>query len=171
MTRAVKNEKSPPRLKHLLSKIYAGGTPESGNEDYWSDDESGVAWIAIGDMSSHELVCDTQKRITSKGLSSRRLEILPKGTLIYSMYASVGLVAELGIPATINQAILGFQYGFTRFRRPFGLYVLVFIEQVEAFQQFNGRHAVTSCSSRTISASASFSSASISSSGRGGVKR
>lgn len=110
MTKASRIEASTPRLKHLLSKIYAGGTPESSNEDFWSADESGVAWIAIGDMSSNELVCGTQKRITESGLSSRRLEILPKGTLIYSMYASVGLVAELGIPATINQAILGLEF-------------------------------------------------------------
>lgn len=110
MTKAYSIEASTPRLKHLLSKIYAGGTPESGNEDFWSADESGVAWIAIGDMSSNELVCGTQKRITYRGLSSKRLEILPKGTLIYSMYASVGLVAELGIPATINQAILGLEF-------------------------------------------------------------
>jgi type I restriction enzyme S subunit len=101
---------TPPRLKHLLSAIYAGGTPESGNEDYWTDDEAGVAWVAIGDMSSREQVYETQKRITKAGLESKRLEILQPGTLIYSMYASVGHVAELAIPATINQALLGFEF-------------------------------------------------------------
>lgn len=101
---------TPPRLKHLLSAIYAGGTPESGNEDYWTDDETGVAWVAIGDMSSRERVYETQKRITKAGLESKRLEILQPGTLIYSMYASVGHVAELAIPATINQALLGFEF-------------------------------------------------------------
>lgn len=101
---------TPPRLKHLLSAIYTGGTPESGNEDYWTDDETGIAWVAIGDMSSRERVCETQKRITKTGLESKRLEILQPGTLIYSMYASVGHVAELAIPAAINQALLGFEF-------------------------------------------------------------
>jgi len=35
------------------------------------------------------------------------LEVLPAGTLLYSMFASLGKVATLGVPATVNQAILG----------------------------------------------------------------
>ncbi len=101
---------TPPKLKYLLSSIYAGGTPESGNEAFWTDDESGIAWVAIGDMSSNELVKETQKKLTSEGIESKRLTVLKEGTLIYSMYASVGHVAELAIPAAINQAILGFEF-------------------------------------------------------------
>jgi type I restriction enzyme S subunit len=101
---------STPRLKHHLSALFSGGTPETGKEEYWSNDDTGIPWVAIGDMSNRDLVEITEKRITDAGLRARGLVVLPKGTLIYSMYASLGHVAELAIPATFNQAILGFQF-------------------------------------------------------------
>jgi type I restriction enzyme S subunit len=101
---------STSRLKHHLARLFSGGTPETGNARYWSNDESGIAWVAIGDMSGRECVESTEKRITEEGRLSRGLSILPPGTLIYSMYASLGHVAELAMPAVINQALLGFQF-------------------------------------------------------------
>jgi len=101
---------STPRLKHHLSRVFSGGTPETGNDAYWSNNDRGVAWVAIGDMSGRERVDSTEKRITEEGRQSRSLSLLPKGTLIYSMYATLGHVAELGIEATINQALLGFEF-------------------------------------------------------------
>lgn len=98
------------RLKHVLAGLISGGTPDTNNDDYWSDGDEGIAWVAIGDMSTRELVLTTEKRITESGLASKRLHVMPPGTLIYSMYASMGHVAELAIPATINQALLGFQF-------------------------------------------------------------
>lgn len=98
------------RLKHVLAGIISGGTPDTNNDDYWSDGDEGIAWVAIGDMSTKALVLATEKRITESGLASKRLHVMPPGTLIYSMYASMGHVAELAIPATINQALLGFQF-------------------------------------------------------------
>lgn len=98
------------RLKHVLAGLISGGTPDTNNDDYWSDGDEGIAWVAIGDMSTKALVLATEKRITESGLASKRLHVMPPGTLIYSMYASMGHVAELAIPATINQALLGFQF-------------------------------------------------------------
>ena len=96
------------RLKDSLKELYSGGTPESGNSDYWADDEvESIPWVAIGDMTRAPVVATTEKRITPAGLASKRLRVLPAGTLLYSMYASLGKVAVLGLPATINQAILG----------------------------------------------------------------
>ena len=94
------------RLKHVLVGLVSGGTPDTNNVEYWADGDEGVPWVAIGDMSTKASVKTTGKRITERGLSSKRLQVIPPGTLIYSMYASMGHVAELGIPATINQALL-----------------------------------------------------------------
>lgn len=90
--------------------MFSGGTPDTSVQDFWSADESGIAWVAIGDMSGRERVESTAKRITEAGQQSRQLQVLPQGTLIYSMYASLGHVAELAIPATINQALLGLEF-------------------------------------------------------------
>jgi len=114
VTKCLKTQDTPnnsiPKLKHHLKSLYSGGTPETGNPEYWSNDETGIPWVAIGDMSGRELVNSTEKRITESGRQSRGLMILPRGTIIYSMYASLGHVAELGIDATINQALLGFDF-------------------------------------------------------------
>jgi type I restriction enzyme S subunit len=98
------------RLKHVLTALISGGTPDTNNDDYWSDDDEGIAWVAIGDMSTTALVRFTEKKVSESGLASKRLQVMPPGTLIYSMYASMGHVAELAIPATINQALLGFEF-------------------------------------------------------------
>lgn len=97
------------RLKYAVSTFFAGGTPEVSNPLYWgdADTEGDVPWVTIGDMTRSTIVGATERRISRAGLESKRLEILPAGTLLYSMYASVGKVAVLSHPAAVNQAILG----------------------------------------------------------------
>jgi type I restriction enzyme S subunit len=96
------------RLKYCVANIFSGGTPESGNDEYWAwDDDEGIPWVAIADMTRSPVVTNTDRRITRAGLASKRLQILPAGTLLYSMYASLGKVATLRVAATMNQAILG----------------------------------------------------------------
>lgn len=95
------------RLKFLTEKIQSGGTPDTGDDKNWSTDESGIAWVSISDMSQTRVVERTEKRITEKALGEKNLPILPTGTLIYAMYASIGKVSILGIDAVVNQALLG----------------------------------------------------------------
>jgi restriction endonuclease S subunit len=96
------------QLKHCIIRLGSGGTPESGNPDYWADgDSSGsVPWVAIGDMSSTSLVTSTTRALTQAGLSEKGLEVFPAGSLLYSIYASLGKVSILGVDAAFNQAIL-----------------------------------------------------------------
>jgi len=91
-------------LKHSTKEIYSGGTPETGNPEYWAADEpDSIPWVAIGDLTRGTIVASTEKQITRAGLFSKRLRVLPTGTLLYSMYASLGKVAVLAIPATKNK--------------------------------------------------------------------
>ena len=95
------------RLKHVLAEMGSGGTPDTDDPTMWAEpDDEGTAWVAIGDMSSVDLVLSTAKRITARALASKRLQVWPKGTLLFSMYASLGHVAVLGVDAAINQALL-----------------------------------------------------------------
>ena len=83
-------------------------------------------------------------------------------------------------PAPTQTGFIGkrthrFQQRLPGLAGPLGLDALGFVQQVQALQQLQRRHAgrpwaVTSASRRRISASAFFKSASISASGRGGVK-
>lgn len=94
------------RIKHTLKMMGSGGTPDTSVAAYWSDDETGIPWVAIADMSSRDYVEKSAKRLTSSGVESKGLCIWPVGTLLFSMYASLGHVTELRIAATTNQAIL-----------------------------------------------------------------
>jgi type I restriction enzyme, S subunit len=96
------------QLKHCIHRLGSGGTPESGNPDYWADDESdnSIPWVAIGDMSSASVVYSTAKSLTQAGITEKNLEIFPAGSLLYSIYASLGKVSILGVDAAFNQAIL-----------------------------------------------------------------
>ena len=95
------------RLKDCVARLESGGTPESYNDRYWTDEGQGIPWVAISDMTRDFHLHTTTKRITEEGRRSKRLRILPAGTLLYSMYASLGKVALLETEAVINQAILG----------------------------------------------------------------
>lgn len=93
------------RLKFLSNKLRSGGTPKADNSNFYTD-ESGTPWVAIADMSTVDFVKETEKHLTKAGLKDKNLQIYPAGTLLYSIYATLGKVAELSIPAAINQAIL-----------------------------------------------------------------
>lgn len=92
------------KLKHV-SSFMAGGTPDTANERFWSDE--GTPWVSIGDMSAGGEVRTTAKSLSHEGIVDRRLSIGKRGTVLFAMYASVGAVATLGVPATWNQALLG----------------------------------------------------------------
>ena len=97
----------PYKLKHVINEFVAGGTPESSNDSYWDENNDGIPWVAIGDMNDNDYINSTAKSITIEGLASKNLRILKKGTLIYSIFASLGKTSILNIDATTNQAILG----------------------------------------------------------------
>ena len=93
------------KVKNILSSMGSGGTPDTAEQHFWSEN-NGTSWVAIGDMSNREYIESTEKSLTKEGIESKGLTIWPPGTLLFSMYASLGHVAELGIAAATNQAIL-----------------------------------------------------------------
>ncbi|MBM6974305.1 restriction endonuclease subunit S [Intestinimonas butyriciproducens] len=94
--------------KYLLSLLYSGGTPSVSNNDFYCF-EGGTPFVSISDMSTVDYVLSTQKRLTGSGLKDKNLKILPIGTILYSIYATVGAVSELKIEAAISQAMLALQ--------------------------------------------------------------
>lgn len=91
------------RLKDVAISMNSGGTPNSSDESFYSD--NGTPWVIIADMKT-DFVFDTQKKLSEKGLKDKKLHVYPQGTILYAMYASVGKVSELKIDAAVNQAIL-----------------------------------------------------------------
>lgn len=94
------------RVKNVAETMQSGGTPDSSNDTFYVDIEGGIPWVAIADMSTTPYVKDTNKHISEEGRKSKNLIVFEPGTILYAMYASVGKVSELAVPATINQALL-----------------------------------------------------------------
>lgn len=86
-----------------MSFITSGGTPSRSNPSFWNGD---IPWVKIGDMSSKYLD-KTEETISQKGLENSSAKYFEKGTILYSIFASIGTVSILNIKATTNQAIAG----------------------------------------------------------------
>lgn len=87
-----------------LTSITAGGTPSRGNKLYW--DNGNIPWVKISDLSG-KYVETTEEKITQLGLENSSAKIFKKGTILYSIFATIGDVAILNIEAATNQALAG----------------------------------------------------------------
>ena len=74
--------------------------------EYWKD--GNIPWVKISDIKGKKLYI-TEEKITELGLEKSSAKLFPKGTILYSIFATLGEVAILDIDATTNQAIAGLQ--------------------------------------------------------------
>ena len=91
--------------KYLLDELYSGGTPTASNDGFYCYD-NGTPFVSISDMSSTDYVVSTQRQVTEAGIADKQLKKLPIGTILYSIYATVGAISELRVEAAISQAML-----------------------------------------------------------------
>lgn len=87
-----------------LCNIVSGGTPSRTKSEYWNNGT--IPWIKIGNIKS-KYVNEADEFITEKGLQFSSAKLLPKGTLLYTIFATLGECGILGIEACTNQAIAG----------------------------------------------------------------
>lgn len=93
------------KLESLIKKGKAGGTPSSTNSDYYNGD---IPFLSIRDMTDQgKYIVKTEKTITEEGLNNSSAWIIPKNSLLYSIYASIGLVAINRSDISTSQAIYG----------------------------------------------------------------
>lgn len=112
------------RLKTLadVADWTSGGTPSSKDSELYGGD---IPWIVIGDLTE-EIVFDTEKKITQKGLDSSSAKKLPAGTVMVAMYgASIGRTGVMGGEMTTNQAIA---CGTPKSEVILGKYLLYFLQ-------------------------------------------
>lgn len=87
-----------------ICTIQSGGTPSRSNFDYWKNGT--ISWVKISDIKDKYLNF-TEEHITSEGLKNSSAKIFSKGTILYTIFATLGEVSVLNIEAATNQAIAG----------------------------------------------------------------
>jgi len=91
------------KLAHAFELIGSGTTPKSDNREYYEG--GNIAWVNTGDLNDGQLD-DCEKRITDLAIAHHSsLKTYPAGSLLIAMYgATIGKLAMLRFPATVNQA-------------------------------------------------------------------
>lgn len=87
-----------------IADINSGGTPRRSNLSYWKN--GNIPWIKISDLKD-KYVNKSEEFITDDGLNNSSAKMFVEGTILYTIFATIGEAAILKIPATTNQAIAG----------------------------------------------------------------
>ena len=86
-----------------ICDVVSGGTPSRSKSQFWNGD---IPWLKIGNIRG-KYVSEADEFITEEGLSCSSAKMLKKGTILYTIFATLGEAAILTIEACTNQAIAG----------------------------------------------------------------
>ncbi|MEJ9150958.1 restriction endonuclease subunit S [Bacillus smithii] len=116
-----------------IAQISTGGTPSRSNPSYWEN--GGIPWVKIRDLKK-KFVNETEEFITEEGLYNSSAKLFPKGTLLYTIFATIGECAILNIDATTNQAIAGL---IVNNEKALTEYVYYFLKSIKEKVMYSGR--------------------------------
>lgn len=106
--------------------ISSGGTPSRSNNEYW--DNGNIPWLKISDLKNKYIdKCD--EYITEKALNNSSAKLYSKGTILYTIFATIGEVAILDFDATTNQAIAGLKINDESLQTEYLYYYLKSLKQ------------------------------------------
>ena len=87
-----------------ICEIQAGGTPSRNKQEFWV--QGNIPWVKIKDINS-KYISKVEEHITDLGLRFSSAKLFSRGTILYTIFATIGEVAILDIDAATNQAIAG----------------------------------------------------------------
>ena len=101
--------------------VVSGGTPSRSKTEYWRNGT--IPWIKIGNIKS-KYVNEYDELITEQGLNNSSAKLLKKGTILYTIFATLGEVGILDTEACTNQAIAGISINDPRITTDYLYYYL-----------------------------------------------
>ena len=87
-----------------ICEIQVGGTPSRNKKEFWV--QGNIPWVKIKDINS-KYISKVEEYITELGLQFSSAKLFSRGTILYTIFATIGEVAILDIDAATNQAIAG----------------------------------------------------------------
>ena len=108
-----------------ICEIQSGGTPARSNKSYW--EKGTIPWAKISDFKGKYLTL-TEEYISEAGLKNSSAKIFPSGTILYTIFATLGEVCILNIDATTNQAIAGIKIKTNKLEKNYLYYFLLSIK-------------------------------------------
>lgn len=105
-----------------ICEIQSGGTPSRAVKEYW--ERGTISWVKISDFKEKYLL-STEEYISELGLENSSAKIFPAGTILYTIFATLGAVCILNINAATNQAIAGIQIKTNKLNKNYLYYFLL----------------------------------------------
>jgi len=90
-----------------VCKVISGGTPSRNVSEYFGGD---VAWFTPTEIPKNRIeeISYSEENITDLGLKKSSAKILPKGTVLLTSRATIGMIAIAGKEITTNQGFANF---------------------------------------------------------------
>lgn len=92
------------QLEDVCEDIKTGGTPSRTHPEFFTGN---IPWVKISDFKELGFIEDTEEKITKEALENSSARVFPKGTLLISIFATIGSISILNTEAATNQAIAG----------------------------------------------------------------
>ena len=85
-----------------IGKVVSGATPRTDNDEYWNGH---IPWVTPKEINklNSQYLDKTERNITALGFKSCAATMLPKGRVLFTSRAPIGLVAISNIEVCTNQ--------------------------------------------------------------------
>lgn len=113
-----------------VAERHSGHTPNKETPEYWKD--GNIVWISLADsptLRGKKYVNASKTMTTRQGIAHSSAEVLPKGSVLLSRDASVGLCAIAGCDLAVSQHFMAYVCG-PRLSNNYLLYCFKDMQQV-----------------------------------------
>jgi len=91
----------PVRTIGEVCEVIGGGTPDTKRAENYDGD---IPWITVRDMNV-DIIENTERNITKKGLQSSASNLIPAGNVIIATRVGLGKICKISVDSAINQDI------------------------------------------------------------------